>query len=641
MPYDSLKYLVQQNKRHQHSLDHPNSPCKRIALPTELQSRTTRFTWALNLSKIPEEQHSHYACVYMGSELNDALKILVSPEDPEYLTYTQIQTKLTVHFDATRNKFAESIKFRSIMQKPEESIVSFTLRLRQAATYCEYEAFLDRMLIEQMLAGLESREMCDEIIAKKPENFTAAYEIAYALEATRNTADEVKTAVVKPDTTNKIGYEKPPFRKNGNQRPNSSSTRRYQKSPNQARYHPSNQTSKDNQPVCSGCGENHPRSQCRFLNANCLKCGKKGHISKVCRSKTTRDTNLITEDKPAENIDVVQHLSKLEVTGTVQSSPKKLIDVNIEGTTVKMELDTGAPCSIIAKSKVATIKPEFQLQKTDRHFASYTGHRINCIGKTSVNATIGTTTSNLYLYVVEGECETLLGREWISEFAQEINFERLFAKPDLIHNLSVKQPLSLEHQRQLDHILNLYQDVFSNVPGKISGPPAKMHLKNGATPIFARARDIPVALRDEYAKEIESKISSGFYKRVDYSEWASTTHVVVKKNGKLRITGNYKPTLNPRIIIDEHPIPKFEHLFHRMRGASLFCHLDVTDAYAHLEVDEEFSHALTLNTPTHGLIRPKRAVYGAANIPAIWQRRMETVLQGLENVTDLGNMGSS
>lgn len=72
------------------------------------------------------------------------------------------------------------------MQKPRESIASFTLRLRQAATYCEYEAFPDRTLIEQ-IAGLELREMCDEIIAKKPENFTAAYEIVYALEATRNT----------------------------------------------------------------------------------------------------------------------------------------------------------------------------------------------------------------------------------------------------------------------------------------------------------------------------------------------------------------------------------------------------------------------------------------------------------------------
>ncbi|XP_046810875.1 uncharacterized protein K02A2.6-like [Lucilia cuprina] len=69
-----------------------------------------------------------------------------------------------------------------------------------------------------------------------------------------------------------------------------------------------------------------------------------------------------------------------------------------------------------------------------------------------------------------------------------------------------------------------------------------------------------------------------------------------------------------------------------MKGSTIFCHLDITDAYTHLPVDEEVSHALTLNTPTNGLIRPTRAIYGAANIPAIWQRRIETVLQGIPNV---------
>lgn len=66
-----------------------------------------------------------------------------------------------------------------------------------------------------------------------------------------------------------------------------------------------------------------------------------------------------------------------------------------------------------------------------------------------------------------------------------------------------------------------------------------------------------------------------------------------------------------------------------MQGAKIFCHLDITDAYTHLPVDEEFSVALTLNIPTYGLIRPTRAVYGAANIPAIWQRRVATILKGL------------
>ena len=106
----------------------------------------------------------------------------------------------------------------------------------------------------------------------------------------------------------------------------------------------------------------------------------------------------------------------------------------------------------------------------------------------------------------------------------------------------------------------------------------------------------------------------------------------MKKNGKIRITGNYKPTLNPQLIVDEHLIPKAEHIFNDMKGAKIFCHLDIRDAYSHLTVDEEFSAALTLNTPTHGLVRPLRAQYGAANIPAIWQRRIETVIQKIKKV---------
>ncbi|XP_058445441.1 uncharacterized protein K02A2.6-like [Malaya genurostris] len=181
-------------------------------------------------------------------------------------------------------------------------------------------------------------------------------------------------------------------------------------------------------------------------------------------------------------------------------------------------------------------------------------------------------------------------------------------------------------------LLSHYDDVFSDIPGTLKGPPASVHLKSRTTPVFAKAQDVPLALKSRYTQEIEKKLRAGVYERVDYSEWASPTHIVVKKNGNLRITGNYKPTVNPRMIIDEHPIPKIESIFNRMQGARLFCHLDVTDAYTHLQIDAEFRHVLTLNTPTHGLVRPTRAVYGAANIPAIWQRRMESVLKGLPNV---------
>ncbi|XP_062538719.1 uncharacterized protein K02A2.6-like [Armigeres subalbatus] len=584
-----------------------------------------RFKWALELSQIPQLQYANYARVHMGAELNSALKFLISPRDPVTLDYDELRNTLINHFDWKKNKYVESINFRKIVQQAGESVAQFVLRLRQGAAYCEYGGFLDRMLTEQMLHGLEARDICDEIVAKNPGTFKEAYDIAHALEATRNTAREVNTGSSSPaiEGTHKLGYDNPRTRKKAVLSPPKQ---------RQSEHHRMNRQVSGGQESCKGCGGQHIRSQCRFRDVRCHNCNIKGHIAKVCRSKRscTQDTStdqVDSEEFPASDIDVVQSLSQVH---EVTSTGKKMVNVKIDGRTVRMELDTGAPCGIIAESKLRAIKPKYLLQKTDRQFSSYTGHRINCIGRLPVNVSVGSNTRRLNLYVVAGESDSLFGREWISHFIDEINLNRLFT-PDTPINSIGSSELTAEQSTQLSRLLEGFADVFSNTPGKLTGPPAKVHLKPEAFPVFAKARDVPYALRDKYAAEIDRKLATGVFKKVDYSEWSSPTHIVVKKNGDLRITGNYKPTVNPRMIVDEHPIPKIDTIFNKMKGATMFCHLDVTDAYTHLPIDDEFSHVLTLNTATHGLIRPTRAVYGAANIPAIWQRRMETVLQGLED----------
>ncbi|XP_037930881.1 uncharacterized protein K02A2.6-like [Teleopsis dalmanni] len=310
-----------------------------------------------------------------------------------------------------------------------------------------------------------------------------------------------------------------------------------------------------------------------------------------------------------------------------------MVHVKIDGKEIQMELDTGAPCAVISYRTLRSIRPNCKLLKSDRRFTSYTGHKVNCVGRIVVSASVGKIVRRLSLYVVEGDCDTLCGREWISQFARENNFSEFFSSSNHINSInSSERELSTNQRERLQQLIERFKNVFSETAGKLSGPPAKVHLKKGATPVFARPREVPMALKDAYGKEIDRKIQLGHYKRVDHSEWASITHIVAKKNGGIRITGNYKPTVNPQMIIDEHPIPKAEDLFNKMKNATIFCHLDVTDAYTHLTIDEEFAHVLTLNTITHGLVRPTRAVYGAANIPAIWQRRMETVLHGMANV---------
>lgn len=241
-----------------------------------------------------------------------------------------------------------------------------------------------------------------------------------------------------------------------------------------------------------------------------------------------------------------------------------MINVMIDGRPLQMELDTGAPCGIISETKLREIKPGFSLLPSDRQFASYSGHRLNCLGRVPVQVAIGSTARRLNVYVVAGESDPLFGREWIAQFVDQINMNRMFTSSPSINAL-MSTELNPSEETRLAELLTNYEDVFSDVPGKLVGPPARVHLKPGATPIFVKARNVPLALRDRYAAEIEKKITAGFYEKVDYSEWASPTHIVVKKNGSIRITGNYKPTVNPRMIIDEHPIPKVEAIFNKLQ----------------------------------------------------------------------------
>ncbi|XP_075144743.1 uncharacterized protein LOC142219844 [Haematobia irritans] len=283
------------------------------------------FDLALQLSKIPEEQHGSYAILHMGNDLFSALKFLVSPLKSEDLSYATIKDTLIRHFDKSKNKYAESIKFRQVLQNGDETVANFSLRLREAATYCEYGTFLDRMLLEQFLFGLKTREMCNVIIAKKPGNFAAAYELAQSLEIADCAVAEMKTSSIEPKTeeTHKLGYV------------NNSQKRRV------INRRPTDQREAGK---CNGCGGMHPRTHCRFRNAICHNCKKKGHIARVCMTQTAQ---IAVQDSCSSSDESIEELNNVNIIHQKKSPGKIMISVNIDRKTVPMELDTGAPCSMM------------------------------------------------------------------------------------------------------------------------------------------------------------------------------------------------------------------------------------------------------------------------------------------------------
>lgn len=239
---------------------------------------------------------------------------------------------------------------------------------------------------------------------------------------------------------------------------------------------------------------------------------KKGHIAKVCRSKESRNvTRAVEELQPAEHIDTIRVINKVN---SVNSSQRHMIDVTIDEKTVQMEVDSGAPCGIASVDTLRKIKPLFSLEKTNRQFVSYTGHCIPYIGRILVKVTIRNTTRELNLFIVESHFDALFGREWISHFVNEINFAKLFSIPERVSAVSTSSPnLTPAQETQLHQLLTKYKDIFSSTAGTLTGPPISTHLKPEAAPVFAKARDIPIVLRDAYAKEIDAKLAFGFLKK--------------------------------------------------------------------------------------------------------------------------------
>ena len=79
--------------------------------------------------------------------------------------------------------------------------------------------------------------------------------------------------------------------------------------------------------------------------------------------------------------------------------------------------------------------------------------------------------------------------------------------------------------------------------------------------------------------------------------------------------------------MESYPIPRVEELFTNLIGGKHFSKLDLAQAYLQLPLSERSRQYVTINT-TKGLFQYNRLPFGVSSAPAIFQRCMETVLQG-------------
>lgn len=308
------------------------------------------------------------------------------------------------------------------------------------------------------------------------------------------------------------------------------------------------------------CGkEGHLPRVCRFHDAVCRSCGKKGHMQVVCCSKSNNQRRMapVKNLKDAENSDeevnstdgILGVFKVYTRANTVKSAPPSIIPkMRLSGKVLPMEVDTGAVVSIVSQHTYRKHIGSVRLLPAALQLHTYTDKRLVVEGKCKVTVEYKGQQAQADIFVVAGQGPSLLGRNILQHI-----------KLDWVSICKVHCPA----QKALSSLLNSYGAMFSDQLGTFVNHKAKLHLS--PCPTF-EPLSFPFALKTEVEKELDKLVSSGVLEPVPAHDWASPIIVVPKKDGIIRLCGDYKVTINPLLVLDSHPLPNPQELFASLAG---------------------------------------------------------------------------
>lgn len=536
---------------------------------------------------------------------------LLSPKKLDACTFDEIEKALTDHYKPKKITIYERFKFHSRTQQQSESIAEFLASLRTLAKTCEFgETILQEMLRDRFVIGLANRSTQQILLSEAQLTLTRAVQVATAresaireLEASHPTNSNSNATT----TVNKID-------KNYNSK---SKNQNYSKTTSSGDEKKSNAVKPKNK--CSGCGQWHWRRDCPFLNKDCFKCRQKGHISKMCKASPKR-TNRISEGEsyPNYNNKPGDYDYVFNIGGG--SAPPIKIDIELNGQSIEMELDTGSYYSVMSKGTYLQLWPNAEtrpnLEQFDKPLSVYGGSPLAIEGKIHVQAKLAgrdrLVSSNIV--VVGNKGPTLLGRYLMKEL-----------------DLSDLDILQIKKIGSFSETRSRHPSLFSPGLGCYKDKEFNLAVDPTVQPKFCKARTVPYTLREKVNKELERLQSENIITPVNHSQWAAPIVPVLKADGSIRICGDYKLTINRAAQLDSYPIPKTQDLFSGLSEGTIFSKLDMSQAYAQLCLDKESKKYTVINTPK-GLFQYNRLAFGISSAPGIFQRAMEELFQDLPQV---------
>ena len=241
--------------------------------------------------------------------------------------------------------------------------------LLQAST-CQFGTHLNEALRDRFFCGLRSKETQKKPLTEE-HTFDAALKVALGAEAAEKDvaafSQESSASVNKVDSGNRRSFQPTQRRKGPGKRGKFNSSGSNIKDPSE----------------CLSCGKTgKPRSQCKYRNYTCYSCSKVGHISEACKGKPQKVYQLEGSEPPQTSPpdDSVDPFS-LSLCNLSSGQQGIEIPVELNGTSLLMELDTGGGVSVISKETYKKTFSGTPLMLSNTRLRAYTGHPLKVHGQ--------------------------------------------------------------------------------------------------------------------------------------------------------------------------------------------------------------------------------------------------------------------
>lgn len=573
--------------------------------PPPGQFRPSTDNWAIYQERLeqyfvfqdimePENKKAMIISV-IGNFAYGDLRNMCAPNSVSSKSYDELCALLQQQYADPENVHFERKKFYAATRNGEP-VQQLLLRLKGLATPCKFGAEYHSKLLDKVVTLQEDRVF--DRICEEDENLTLdqAIKIIMRVEGQnrirQRPSDEQAHAIAQKRQSNSASR----FQPNPARGPGLWSARRSEATPARNTSQMRTERTNGNQRPQSGrrtrcihCGgTNHSTRECLHKVASCHICKQQGHIATICPRRRTNFAKATKQQKADEESDLERedeavnldeafdngseysevYINNMKVNA--EENSQYLVTLSVSGRAMEFQIDTGAGISAISLEQYRAELPHVPLMNSSTRLYGYTGEQLFIAGAIYPNIQLNKEkVTKCIIYIVHKGGPPLLGRRLLNRLKFSYEFKASPGNAPKVHNVE-------ESNLSTKQIQDEFAALFDGTLGLYNKKVIRLEVKPEAQAKFVRARPVPFAFQKQYDDEFDTLERLGVITRTDTAEWGTPVVPVLKPNGKIRICGDYKTTLNPNLEKVQHPLPKPAEIFARLKGGTIFSKLDLS-----------------------------------------------------------------